>query len=163
VNELHRGRRLPGLTVRQPYAWAALHGGMDVLNMTWYTYRRDQFWLHAGDRARVNVKGLTDPLVLETWGEHFVPGYVPQLRARSPLLVSGAIVALAEVTGCHDPRECGGGPWATRCSPWGKPNYWHWELGRVQELAEPVGCRGWLVWGRVPRSVSVQARENLPC
>ena len=152
-----RHRRFPGLTLRQPYAWAALHG-MDVINMTWYTSRRAPFWLHAGDRARVSGKGLVDPHVLAAWQNSFEPGHTPELRAGSPLLVSGAIIALAEVTGCHDANSCN-----INCSPWAKPGYWHWEISRPLPLAEPVGCRGWLVWGWVPRSIDELARRNLPC
>jgi hypothetical protein len=155
------GRRLPGLTVRQPYAWAVMHGGMDVLNMTWYTSRRDQFWLHAAARTRVSGQGLIDPMVMAAWDLAFDPERVPSLRAGSPLLVCGAIVALAGVTGCHAAADCSAA--GEMCSPWARAGYWHWELGSVQELADPVGCRGWLVWGWVPRSVSQQASAGLPC
>lgn len=150
-------RRLPGLTVRQPWAWAVTYGGMDVLSRGWYTSYRGDFWLHAAARSRWDGKGAVDPLVKHAWEIKFEPGKVPGLRPGNPLLAFGAVVAIAELTDVHSWETCE----MRTCSRWGKDFYWHWKLGEVWPLYDPWPTRGWLGWGFVPRAVDSGARGNL--
>lgn len=162
--------RFPGLTVRQPRAWGVQHGGIDVLNMSWYTRHRGSFWLHAGSARRWDWTLAVDPVMRAVWEDYWRSAtshpFSPPL-APLPVVPYSAIVALSAVTGCHPADECLqpgalGSP-DGMCSPWAQKGYWHWELGGTTSLTEPVGCRGWLMWGWVPRSVHEQARKNMPC
>jgi hypothetical protein len=150
-------RRLPGLTIKQPWAWAVTYGGMDVLSKTWFTYYRGDFWLHAAASTRWDSRGAVDPLVRHAWENIWEPGKVPGLRPGSPRLAMGAVVAVAELIDVHSWEVCEYRP----CSRWGKDFYWHWQLGEVWPLREPWPARGWLGWGFVPRSVDSGARHNL--
>lgn len=46
----------------------------------------------------------------------------------------GAVIAIAELTGCHRSEGC--------CTPWGAPSVWHWTLANVMLLSEPVPAVG---------------------
>lgn len=52
---------------------------------------------------------------------------------------SGAILAVADLTDCHEAD-------GACCHPWGEtsPEVWHWTLDNVRQLTEPVSCRGQL-------------------
>lgn len=52
---------------------------------------------------------------------------------------SGAILAVADLTDCHQAD-------GACCHPWGEtsPEVWHWTLNDVWPLTEPVSCRGQL-------------------
>jgi hypothetical protein len=75
-------------------------------------------------------------------------------RASLPL---GAIIAVAELTGCHADTDCedelaepdrGELRW---CSPWSMRWQWHWVLRDVRPLPHPVPARGWLgLWRPTP-------------
>ena len=95
-------RRFPGLTVRQPRAWGVQHGGIDVLNMSWYTRRRGSFWLHAGSRGRFDWSLAVDPLMRAVWDGwwqvHSEHPFAPPL-GQLPVMPYSAIVALSTVAG----------------------------------------------------------------
>lgn len=111
---------MKALTVRQPWADAIAQpsrsfiGPKRIENRTRQTHYRGPFLLHAGlseDRAAAIPRGAG-------W---------PDAR--------GAVIAVAEITGCH--RSDG------RCCPeWGFDGVWHWELADVQTLLRPVPALG---------------------
>ncbi len=65
-------------------------------------------------------------------------------------MAQGAIIAVAELYGCHlnglGGEGCGydgaGEQPANVCNPWGAEGQWHWQLRGVVALAEPVAARG---------------------
>jgi hypothetical protein len=66
----------------------------------------------------------------------------------------GVIIAVAVVSGCHyDEAGC--------CPPWGFPGNWHWELGAVRLLPDPVAVRGALGLWRPPDDVAAQVDLQL--
>lgn len=69
---------------------------------------------------------------------------------------SGAILAVADLTACH--RADG-----ACCHPWGEtgPEVWHWVLGNVRPLSEPLPCRGQLGLWRVPADAAGRVRAQI--
>ncbi|GAB3120004.1 hypothetical protein GCM10027160_35120 [Streptomyces calidiresistens] len=61
------------------------------------------------------------------------PSDLPDIRVR------GAVLALARLTGCHQPApaHCD-----SACSDWGEPGRIHWRLTDIVALRVPVPARG---------------------
>lgn len=106
---------MKALTIRQPWADAIAHGEKRVENRGRRTNYVGQVLIHAGmmgDRQAV-LNGIT-------------PG--PDIR--------GAIIAIADLVGCHRAKGC--------CKPWGFEDCWHWELSDVRRLITPLPAKGQL-------------------
>ncbi|MER0443114.1 hypothetical protein ABR738_00735 [Streptomyces sp. Edi4] len=119
-------REVRALTVRQPYAWALLHG-KQVENRTWPVPAAlvdSTVLLHAGREP--HRQGLHDPRVLGLEG----------LPAREDL-VTGAVLAVGRLTGSH--LETGG-----CCAPWGDREVFHWTFADWRPLKDPVPATGTL-------------------
>ncbi|MEV1040398.1 hypothetical protein AB0J01_27665 [Streptomyces sp. NPDC050204] len=115
-----------GLTVRQPYAWALLHG-KTVENRTWPVPAAligTTVLLHAG--KELHREGLRDARVLN----------LPGLPAPDDL-VTGAVIAVGRLIGCHLEMDgC--------CAPWGDRAVHHWEFADWRALEIPVSYDGTL-------------------
>jgi hypothetical protein len=167
------------LTVQQPFAWAIAYGGKDVENrMRRITYRRllaihAGLGMHGGHFPTHTPAGRETARVLDALGgrgncwevRQQVPGVS---HPKHPGLALGAVIALAEVTGCHHAADCGGEDWQDGrrlpwrgCSPWAMPGQWHITLASVRPLREPVPCRGALGLWRLPEDVEKAVREQL--
>jgi hypothetical protein len=168
------GESWPVLTVRNPWAWALLHG-KPVENRSWPVNYRGPLWLHAGARSRWDPDGAASPLVRAEWDQHVrrIPGWpgLPcsdiELGRKTTLVPFGAVTALLEITGCHYSDECmlpasvlpacG----RTGCSPWAARGQWHIERAVRFVLPEPVPCRGALGLWRLPEDAERAVREQL--
>lgn len=146
------------LSVRQPWAWAIACGGKAVENRSRGTLYRGVLAIHAS--KNVYAEDMDNPLILEAIAEQeFV---IDEAASRT-----GAVVAVAEVTGCHHSEECMLPASAlpvcgrTGCSPWAARGQHHIELAGVRPLAEPVPCRGALGLWRLPEDVECAVREQL--
>jgi hypothetical protein len=144
---------LRAITVRQPWASAIAIGGKSPENRGRNTGLRGEIAIHAG--LTLDYAGADDPQVIRVLGPN-------------PLadVVTGAIVAVAELVDCHDaeqPLLAG----ATCCWPWGQRFHndgvaFHLVLADIRALAVPVPCRGALPIGwQVPGDVEAQVREQL--
>lgn len=108
---------MKGLTIRQPWADAIVQPSDNpkrIENRARQTHYRGRLLIHAGlagDRQAV-LDGI-------------LPG--PDVR--------GAVIAMAELVGCH--QATGG-----CCAPWGFADVWHWELANVRALPVPVAAKG---------------------
>lgn len=166
------GEHWPALTVRQPWAWAWLHG-KPVENRGWEMKYRGPLWLHAGSRARWDPAGADSPLVRRAWADYArsrpeASNTIWLLRRSTSWMPFGAVTALVDVTGCHHADECmlparlvvppGG---STGCSPWAIRGQWHIELDSVQPLPEPVPCRGMLKLWPLPEDIESAVRAQL--
>jgi hypothetical protein len=168
---------MKALTLRQPWAFCITHGTKRVENRTWGTSHRGLLAIHAGARSGWDsVPAMESPLVLETWARHLLalgcaPDSTdyPDLKRSTGLIDFSAIVAVAEVTGCHHADDCiirasGTMPASRGCSRWGQPDQWHWELAGVRPLATPVPCRGalglWTVPDDAEAAVAAQLEER---
>lgn len=135
------------LTVRQPWAWAIIHGGKDVENRVRNIAGdyRGGVAIHAAKADDPEAwRGLAHTS-LPTWGR----------AMESPLsLASGAILGVVDLVGTHHARDplfgcehvepIEGTPLArsTFCSPWAEAGAHHLELANPRPLAEPIPFKG---------------------
>lgn len=110
---------MKALTIRQPWA-DAIAQPSDNPKRTENRTRRTSYvgtvLIHAGLAEDV---GALPPEMTADW---------PDTR--------GAIIAVADLIGCHQADRC--------CKPWGFPNVWHWELAAVRALVTPLPAKGQL-------------------
>ncbi|MGQ4343514.1 hypothetical protein [Streptomyces sp. SAS_275] len=104
------------LTIRQPWAGAIAHQSKRVENRTWKLPAK-----HEGARILIHA-GAQPDRDAQVYGDH--------------LDVYSAIVAIATITGCHwsDEWQC--------CGYWAFEKAYHWTLGDVIALPEPVPAKG---------------------
>jgi hypothetical protein len=145
------------ITVRPPWSWAILHG-KDVENRTWRHPHRGRLAIHAG--RRWDVDGQDSPLIREAWRNagHDLRALSPN-NSRVPL---GAVVAVAEMVGCHEDGDVASGCEPVfGCSPWAARGQYHWRLASVRPLPEPVPCRGALGLWTLPDDIEAAVRAQL--
>ena len=124
------------LTVQQPWAHAIAHLDKRTENRTRPLRRGiETLFIHAG-------KAPLDPRAAE-------PFFHRRIRLPEDLAY-GAIVAVTSIVGC-----CGAGFPGARggcdCDSWAADGQWHWQLGDVTPLREPVPCKGALgLWKPTP-------------
>lgn len=114
--------------MHRPWAEAIAAGLKDVENRTWPAPFTGPLAIHAG--LQVDVSAARNHLIV---AHGLVPG------------PGGAIVAVAELTGCHFHGDTGAGcayRGSAACSAWAEPNRWHWQLADVRRLPEAIACRG---------------------
>ncbi|MBM7056615.1 hypothetical protein [Streptomyces durocortorensis] len=137
---LPEGDWVRGITIKQPYAASILTGAKTIENRP-RPWRTGWVLLHAGQQ--IDRTALRLPLVART------------IRGRA--LVTGAVVGVALITGCHqDPDD------APLCSPWAHPGSWHLELADVQELPLPTPARGQLGPWKPDPDLLGQVFQQLP-
>jgi hypothetical protein len=101
------------LTIRQPHASAILHLGKDVENRRWDTPHRGLVAIHAGK----SLDGTAPPWMGEA------------LESPLPL---GHVIGVVELTDVVSHKS----------SKWARRDHFHWLLGNVRALSEPIPCRG---------------------
>lgn len=140
------------LSVRQPWAWAICHG-KDVENRSRGTRYRGLLAIHSSKSAPYKVD-LDDPRIVDL---------IVADGLDDPAAAQGAVVAVAELAGCHLSPDFGGTCGATRplCSPWAVRDQYHWLLAGVRPLAQPVPCRGMLGLWSLPDDVEKAVRAQL--
>lgn len=146
------------LTVRQPWAWAIIHGGKDVENRSRSLGPyRGPVLMHAGREVDIEAFRAADrdggPLhaalrrgagMLRSKG--WEAGTPPWRQWAGHLI---GVVDLVDVhtsdDGGHDKllRDKDGEVASfTGCSPWANPDAWHLVLANPRPLAEPIPYRG---------------------
>lgn len=125
------------MTVRQPWAWAIIHGGKDVENRVRNIAGdyRGPVAIHAG--LRFDDDGPYTPEVSRALTEQGM---------WSTELTRGAIIGVVDLVGVHF------GPFAetwdveaernARCTPWADADRWHLELAHPRPLRTPVPFKG---------------------
>lgn len=139
--------------MRQPWAWAIVHGGKDVENRVRNiagTYR-GPVAIHAG------LTGIspTDPAWLHA------PLPIRPMPRADRLSVRGHVIGVVDLVDVH-PGWTEGRP----CTPWGVryvdgAGQWHLELANPRPLATPVRARGRLGLWRVEAEVEQQILDRL--
>ena len=156
------GEPMRALTVRQPFASAIAFGDKRVENRGKSIAYRGPLAIHAG-------LAVEWPAVPMAWTAAGLTPYsqgAPRKAWRVSLPL-GAVIAVADLAGCHDYAECADGlAEADRgelrwCSPWAWEWQWHWVLRDVRPLREPVPCRGMLGLWRLPEDVEKAVRDQL--
>lgn len=132
---------LRALTVRQPWAWAILHGGKDVENRSWRTSYRGTLAIHAA--AQFDAAGI--PAFARTRA----------LAAYSAALERG-VVELAAIIGTVELVDCV----RDSTSPWAQPDVWHWLLADPRPLERPIRCSGRLGLWLPPETFSASITDS---
>lgn len=146
------------ITVRQPWAWAIIHGGKDVENRTRNiagAYRGPvaiHVALSIGDAAAWTAPNVQAALLAHdvetdwplTLGR--IIGVVDLVDVHSGLNSERA--RLRAVRSCYQP----GKPWGP-CSPWAMPDHHHLVLANPRPLAEPIPYKGRLGLWTLPDDV----------
>jgi hypothetical protein len=133
-----------GLTIKQPWAFAIAEGFKTIENRSRRTNYRGTLLIHAGltvDHSVSIVRYSRDAAIrfdelggpLNFWDAR---GHIPSAFYKpQPTLALSAVVATAQLVGCHEATDgC--------CAPWGFPDQWHWELADVQPLKQAVAQKG---------------------
>jgi hypothetical protein len=161
------------LTVKQPWSHFIAKQGKTVENRGWSTGYRGLLAIHAGAYSGWDKGAESSPAALEAWKRWAgvrAAGEVatPLTRGAAYSFFSfGAVIAVAEVAGCHHSDECMHAEYLVPpgqragCSPWAVRGQWHIELANARPLANPVRCRGKLGLWRLPEDVEKAVREQL--
>jgi len=137
------------LTVRQPWAWAILHGGKDVENRVRNVAGdyRGPVAIHAGrtvDKvASMPLRAVPDSIVLRT----------------------GGIIGVVDLVDVHDAEYVHAYaffPSAWMCSPWAEPGVNHLVLADPRPLAHPIPFRGALGLRRLDAATIDLITKELP-
>jgi hypothetical protein len=143
------------LTVRQPWAWAIIHGGKDVENRVRNLAGdyRGLVAIHAGKsidtRASMPRVALPDPLVL----------------------ITGGIIGVVEMVDVHHADRCSTvvETWdkslsfvVDTCSPWAELDVNHFVLKSPRALAHPIAFRGALGLRRLDATTIDLITKELP-
>jgi len=143
------------LSVRQPWAWAIIHGGKDIENRNWKTDYRGLVAIHAGkafDMNRSEWHDFSTGQYGDFWHQ-MARGYNKQ-----PDHVLGAIIGVVEVVGCTPSYACD--------SPWkagDDPDYFCWNLANPTALKEPIPLKGQLGLFNLPPHIVelIEAQDDL--
>lgn len=121
------------LTVRQPWAWAIIHGGKDVEN-----------------RVRNIAGGYRGPVAIHTALKRDDQGWVDfgawrlTTGMRHEPMALGEIIGVVDLVAVHEDAcsepgdaECGG-----CCTPWAMHDFWHLCMRNPRALDEPIPYRG---------------------
>lgn len=127
------------LTVRQPWAWAIIHGGKDVENRTRNiagSYR-GPVAIHAGKHRPAGWTDLGFMRALRAAFHIYAPETTPLHR--------GSIIGIVDLVDVHRSgissvsHYCD--PW-DGCSPWAQRDGYHLVLANPRPLATPIPCKG---------------------
>jgi len=123
------------ITVRQPWAWAIVHGGKDVENRT-----RNLAGSYRGPVAVHAAKEVDLDAVYPTPAGSFVGESGGDAWEHL-----GHIIGVATLAEAHHPGDqwfdCTNG---LTCSPWAMPGQWHLRLRNPRPLPAPIPARGFL-------------------
>ena len=148
------------ITVRQPWAWAIIHGGKDVENRSRNIAGgyRGPVAIHAGKvQAEYGYPALRRILGLDTEDLWAV--------AESCAASLGHIIGVVDLVGVHESRMSGCGTQQGTaelgeliplCSAWAMPWDHHLVLANPRPLATPIPCRGRLGLWTVPDDIAAQ-------
>lgn len=139
------------LTVRQPWAWAIIHGGKDVENRV-----RNIAGNYRGPVA-IHAAKVNDTDAWAAMGRTNLAAYSRALDVPEPL-IGGAIIGVVELVDVHSASVLDGcghirhdcpdhGTCRGHCSPWAQgpaPDGWfqHLVLENPRALGEPISYRG---------------------
>ena len=155
---------MKAISVKQPWAWAIVHGAKTIENRT-------QVWNYRGPLAIAASKtwsneGFADPRVREAFAAQHpeLVGSGAEAQARA-LFPQGVIIGVVELVDCHvaDGAAC--------CTPWGDQRggvfasaraITHLVLQHPQPLRTPVPVRGALQLWNVPEPVLSAVTDQLP-
>ena len=137
---------MKAITVRQPHAWAIIHGGKDIENRPRNLVGdyRGPILIHAG-------LGPFDRDTLSSQTHRAAHGTETDTQLRF-----GAIIGIVDLTPLHQVRP------GCCDSPWGQPNAKvHLELANPRPLPKPIPARGFLHFWTPTVAAIAQIEEQL--
>jgi hypothetical protein len=149
------------LTVKLPWAYMISTGAKLVENRSMHVAYRGPLAVHAG--ADWSKRGAADERCrLAWWGDRWYRHQV--LEATDFSAAFRRILAVADLVDVHPDQQC--------CRPWGESTYleaggrtrtvvYHWVLGDIRRLPEPVPCTGRLGLWTLPNEVAEQVTRQL--
>jgi hypothetical protein len=132
------------LTVRQPWAWAIIHGGKDVENRVRNIAGdyRGPVAIHAAQREDTSAR--RHPEIIRLAAEQWWTDPASLLVGRRDQF--GHVIGVVDLSEVHHsgPSDFGGEGtrFADLCSPWAQQDAWHLVLSNARALAEPIPYRG---------------------
>jgi len=153
---------MKALSIRQPWAWLIVHGPKRVENRCRPDGRPPSMWKHRGPIAIHTSKTMTR--------DEYEAGVAAAAFARmkkrvslppQPALVLGAVIGVADVTGCLLPFETGfAAVLEEQHSEWWDTAQYGLLLDGVRPVT-PIPCAGALGLWSLPTDVERQLREQL--
>ena len=127
-------RMIRALTVRQPWAWAIIHGGKDVENRTQNiagSYR-GPVAIHAG-LAKFEQHNMASHALRAAHGT--------EVDAR---ILYGAVIGVVDLVDTHPDctENVEGYGHTPTCSPWAMPDHHHLTLANPRPLSRPIPAKG---------------------
>ncbi len=150
------------LTVKQPWAWAIVHGGKDVENrVRSLGPYRGPVAIHAGLRI-ADGSAWTDPNVeAAMFRADSIPAWSTTL---------GAVIGVVDLVDAHRSYECWHKPWKWEtadayngdfCSSWAMPDHHHLVLANPRPLPRPIPATGRLGLWRPDDALLAAITEQL--
>lgn len=124
------------ITVRQPWAWAIVHGGKSPENRTKNIAGpyRGPLAIHAG--LTWDLAGAGSPLVRDAIERTGAPS--PYAPDTDPTWAVGAIIGVVDLTDVHHAHQD-----RCACGPWAEPDDWHLCVTNPRPI-DPIPARGML-------------------
>lgn len=135
------------LTVRQPWAWAIIHGGKDVEN-----------------RSRNIAGAYRGPVAIHAGLTHEKGTMAGKLHRQAhgtetpTELVFGAVIGVVDLVSVHHDTDHGRG---YPCSPWAMTDNWHLVLANPRPLTTPVPAKGRLGLWTPDEALAAAIREQV--
>lgn len=133
------------LTVRQPWAWAIIHGGKDVENRVRNIAGgyRGPVAIHVAGAYAESVRGDAVFDAMDAWHDH--PD--ADCNAHPWKANVGKIIGVVDLVSVHHPDVGWGCPASPgdllpMCSAWSEPHAFHLVLANPRLLPEPIPYRG---------------------
>lgn len=152
------------LTIGHPWAFSIADGFKPIENRPKRTHYRGQLYIHTRKHPYkdVSIVRYSRPAAVRLdelggSGKFWDATTLVPSRLYKPhaTLALSAIIATANITGCHQAQDgC--------CAPWGFPDVWHWELAAVRPLETAVPARGALGLWKPPVDVVAAVRAQQP-
>lgn len=131
------------LTVRQPWAWAIIHGGKDVENRVWGTTYRGPVAIHVAGKyaeAGLDLEALDD--ACDRWCDENGCANHPWFSSVGKII---GVVDLVDSHMCFNALTAFEG-----CSPWAEIDRRHLVLANPRPLPKPLPYKGALGLRELP-------------
>jgi hypothetical protein len=124
------------LTVRQPWAWAIIHGGKDVENrVRSLGPYRGPVAIHAAMRD-ADLAPYALNVGWQVWWNN------EQANGRDPGGQRGHVIGVVDLVGEHREQDCAGYYGNDHCTPWAMSGHRHLELANPRPLPRPIPATG---------------------
>lgn len=156
------------LSVRQPWAWAIVHGGKDVENRSRNLAGayRGPVAIQVAQREDVNAFSLASETIgaldaaADAWLGTLTPEEATRLYTAPWWKGQGSIIGVVDLVDVHNPADRLFMPTAdldgVGCSPWAEDGAFHLVLANPRPLREPFPWKGALGLRELPREVEAE-------